>query len=113
MWLFSQTGFVSAVMNSDEQVVVRARDKKSLISLATEVGGTIQRTPLADYPYRAVVSKFEFTTWLLKSVFEIDYSNFKNKVVETRGADYSSVLSRVWSEMHDVEDSEARARIIL
>ena len=38
----------------------------------------------------------------------IEYSNFKSEVAITRGAKFAKALSKVWSDMHDVEDKAAR-----
>ena len=49
MWVFTTSGFISAVYK-DEALQVRARDRKSLEHLAKETGQEIISTPLADYP---------------------------------------------------------------
>lgn len=38
----------------------------------------------------------------------VDYTNFKNRVHESRGHDFADALLSVWSAMHQVEDEEAR-----
>ena len=110
MWIFTETGFVSAVRHFKEKdkLVVRARDQKSLEGLANSVGLDIISTPSNDYPYRVFVVDSVFATWLSKQTMAIDYTNFKNRVHDIRGHDFADALLRVWSAMHQVEDDEAR-----
>ena len=110
MWIFTETGFVSAVRHYSEKdkLVVRARDQKSLEGLANSVGLDIISTPSNDYPYRVFVADSVFATWLSKQTMAVDYTNFKNRVHDSRGHDFAGVLMSVWSAMQDVEDSEAR-----
>ncbi len=110
MWIFTETGFVSAVRHFSEKdkLVVRARDEKSLESLANYVGLEINSTPSNDYPYRVLVADSLFATWLSKQTMAVDYTNFKDRVHETRGHDFAGALMNVWSAMHQVEDAGAR-----
>ena len=112
MWIFTETGFVSAVQHREtpEYLVVRARDKQSLDQLADLCSTEVKFTPHADYPYRVIVSKSDFTSWMNDNIDFLGYSNFKNQVAITRGKDYAHTLGSVWSTMHDVEDEQARNR---
>ena len=110
MWIFTETGFVSAVRHFSEKdkMVVRARDQQSLESFANYVGLEIHSTPSNDYPYRVLVADSLFATWLSKQTMAVDYPNFKDRVHETRGHDFAGALMSVWSAMHQVEDAGAR-----
>jgi hypothetical protein len=112
MWIFTETGFVSAVQHRDnpEYLMVRARDRESLESLAAMLSIEIKSTPNADYPYRLVATKEDVKSWMNDSIDFLGYSNFKNQVAITRGKEYAYALGSVWSTMHDVEDEEARNR---
>jgi hypothetical protein len=112
MWIFTETGFVSAVQHRDnpEYLMVRARDRESLESLAAMLSIEIKSTPNADYPYRLVATKEDVKSWMNDSIDFLGYSNFKNQVAITRGKEYAYTLGSVWSTMHDVEDEEARNR---
>ena len=107
MWLFTQDGFVSAVAHREKPgvLLVRARDKKSLEDLAALTRQKIKTTENADYLYRIEVSKLQFAEWLLDSVDEIDYDNYKNRVHETRGSEFAMPLHEVWHAMLQVEDT--------
>jgi hypothetical protein len=100
MWIFTETGFVSAVQHREtpEYLVVRARDKQSLQVLADLCEVEI------------IVTKNDFTSWMNDNIDFLGYSNFKNQVAITRGKDYAHTLGSVWSTMHDVEDEQARNR---
>ena len=109
MWVFTTSGFLSAVYK-DGALQVRARDRKSLDALAKDTGAAIIATPLADYPYRIAITNEQFSTWVSTQVMSIDYKNFKSEVTETLGYGFAKPLNRVWSVMHEVEDEQARVR---
>jgi hypothetical protein len=107
MWVFTTTGFVSAVYK-DGALQVRARDRKSLQPLVKATGATVVATPLADYPYRISITNEQFAGWVSQQALSIEYKNFKTEVADTRGYDFAHPLMKVWSAMHEVEDSTAR-----
>jgi hypothetical protein len=109
MWVFTTSGYVSAVYK-DGALQVRARDRKSLQPLAKATGATIVATPLADYPYRISITNEQFASWINQEAISIDYKNFKSEVAEIRGYGFAKPLNQVWSVMHDVEDEKARLR---
>ena len=109
MWLFTTTGFISAVKKNG-RLEVRARDAESLESLAQFDDLSIQCTPLADYPYRVFTTNEVFAKWVSREINALEYSNFKNEIAHARGYDFAKPLNKVWSVMHDVEDAEARKR---
>ena len=107
MWLFTNTGFVSAVSNGKD-LVVRARDRESLEALMEITKQKISHTPQNDYPYRLVISHETFAKWVAHMAPGITYKNFKSEVASTRGYDFAHPLMKVWSAMHEVEDAGAR-----
>ena len=109
MWLFTNTGFISAVFK-DQKLVARARDRQSLESLASHISAEIIKTPLADYPYRVITDYLTFSEWVALQARLIDYPNFKSEIATTRGHDFAHALNQVWSVMHEVEDKGARKR---
>ena len=109
MWVFTTSGFVSAVYK-DGALQVRARDRKSLEELSKETAAAIIATPLADYPYRIAITNEQFSKWLSQQVMSVDYKNFKSEIADTRGYGFAKPLNQVWSAMHEVEDSKARVR---
>ena len=110
MWIFSETGFVSAVRKNDrpDVITVRSRDQKSLESLAELAQVKIAKSPNGDYPYRLFVASEVFAEWVSLVAMNVDYDNFKNHIANTRGYEYAHELSRVWSVMLDTEDADAR-----
>jgi hypothetical protein len=109
MWVFTTTGFVSAVYK-DGALQVRARDRRSLSALSKDTGVSIVATPLADYPYRIAITNEQFSQWVMNQAMSIDYKNFKSEVADSLGYGFAKPLNQVWSAMHDVEDSQARVR---
>ena len=75
--------------------------------MSTSVGLDIFETPSNYYPYRVFVDDAIFATWLSKQTMAVDYTNFKDRVHDTRGHDFVGTLLSVWSAMRDVEDAEA------
>jgi hypothetical protein len=102
MWIFTETGFISAVRKSDnpDLTTVRSRDRESLAPLASTAGVEIARSPYGDYPYRA--------GWVSEVASSIDYSNFKSHIARSRDWDYAHYLGEVWSVMLHTEDEDAR-----
>ena len=109
MWLFTTTGFISAVYK-DDALQVRSRDRNSLVQLANSLGAPIIHTPLADYPYRISTNNDDFAKWVTRQVLSIDYKNFKSEVADVKGYEFARPLNKVWDVMHAVEDQEARKR---
>jgi hypothetical protein len=109
MWVFTNTGFISAVSNGKD-LMVRSRDRASLEPLAASAKTDIIATPANDYPYRVIVSHEIFSRWTAHMASNIAYMNFKSEVTATRGYDFAHPLIKVWSAMHEVEDQSARAK---
>jgi hypothetical protein len=114
MWIFTDTGFISAVRKPEYPgvVTVRSRDRESLELLAAKAQVEIKRSPHGDYPYRVFVDDSSFIEWFLDRGGELQYSNFKNRVAQTRGRHFVSALHNVWEAMLAVEDDEARSPLL-
>lgn len=104
MWLFSETGFVSAVAHRDDKnkFIVRGRDKQSLEPLAKFARTKIIEGGGTDYPFRVFVSKKKFTEWTLKQIENLEYTNYKSRMYTTRGPEFCDALHDVWSDMQQV-----------
>ena len=111
MWLFTNTGFVSAVSNGKD-LMVRSRDRESLEPIAESAHAEIVSTPQNDYPYRIIITHKFFASWVAHMAQGINYKNFKSEVAATRGYDFTHPLMKVWSAMHEVEDSDARTSTV-
>lgn len=109
MWLFTETGFVSAVKSNIDptKLMIRSRDKKSLEELAVLANAEILEIPNRDYPYRVITDKAVLTEWMTGLIADLDYSNFKGRVEVTRGHEFTKALHDVWSDMHQVTDTKA------
>ena len=106
MWVFTETGFISAVVHRDDNniIIVRARETESLDGIAAMADAKIVSTPVRDYPWRVHVSREMFQQWLSASAADMQYGNFKSRIHVTRGDEFYAALSRVWDVMHDVEE---------
>lgn len=112
MWLFTETGFISAVRHRDlpDMVMIRARDELSLEPIAEMGSVRIEYTPNADYAYRVTVHNDVLGAFMDIMIQEMDYDNFKNRVTKTRGQKFVAALHHVWEIMHNVEDKKAAGR---
>jgi hypothetical protein len=106
MWLFSETGFISAVTHWDDEdtIVVRARDMESLQDIAELAGVEIRITPENDYPARVHVPRSVFGQWVAREIATMSYGNYKSRMAQTRGKRFTNALHNVWSAMLAVED---------
>lgn len=109
MWLFTDSGFISAVQhrNDPNLLVVRARDRISLEPISNSLEVEITTNATSDYPYRVIVDKKDIAEWTYAQVMDISYGNFKDQVAVTRGKKFATILSGVWGRMLDAEDDEA------
>ena len=105
MWLFTETGFLSAVAHFEdpEVLVVRAREETSLRRLSVAAETAIVATPANDYPFRIHVGRDVFAEWLLEQVSSLNYTNYKSHMVQTRGHEFTEALHAVWAAMHAIE----------
>lgn len=111
MWIFTTSGFVSAVQDrADRTIIVRSRDRLSLSDISEKYKTKIIATPLADYPYRLILTSHQFAEWVQEEALKIDYPNFKSAAKIQQNSIFAHALSKVWSVMHDIEDRKARSR---
>ena len=101
MWIFTETGFVSAVKKPGDggKYAIRARDEESLAGLIEATGAELITTSNSDYKYRVIIEAEQFVAWVVDQASNIEYSNFKNRVAQTRGYKYTEALHDVWSAM--------------
>jgi hypothetical protein len=102
MWIFSD-GFISVVAHNEktDTLLVRARDKDSLLSLVEATGATLRQTPNNDYPYRIEVLRETFSAWLADQVLNLDWTNYKAHMWSER-PEFGDALHDVWVAMHQV-----------
>lgn len=113
MWLFTETGFVSAVCDFQDKntMVVRARDKKSLEAISKTYGKEVIELSKSDYAYRVFLTKEELTDWMSRAIADANYTNYKSRMEQTRGYVFVDALHDVWSVMMKTTDrAKAKAR---
>lgn len=110
MWLFTTIGFLSVVEDrkTKTRVCVRARAKRDLDQFreryCPELGPTTTSAKSgADYACRAFCTKQQFAAAMGKQALDIDYTNFKSRVMTTSGWTREGVYMRVWSTMKDAQ----------
>jgi len=110
MWIFTQTGFVSAVQDREnpELLVVRGRDLLSLEPIVDKFPELrIKSTATTDYPHRVIMTKLAFNDWMSDNIADLDYPNFKNQVAKVRDYSFAGLLGKVWGVMLGAEDEAA------
>jgi hypothetical protein len=85
MWLATKHGFYSIVHKSNGHFHVRGRVRKDLENLIALVGleTELHEWPLADYRYRVIVTRAQFTRIMAALALDLDYPNFKSQIAAT------------------------------
>lgn len=124
MWITSTSGFLSAVLDTEDsnRLVVRARDRRSLEAMIETIRlagaaagdpdgpeyqfGAIVTRKGTDYRWRVRVSKATFAHFMSYEIMHcITYPNFKNALKEARGEVWADAASNVWVDMLAVDDA--------
>lgn len=107
MWVFLNHAMLSVVAHrtKPDHLLVRARLKGDLQRAFP--GVKVQRTPDADYLYRAVVPRWAVAQVLADQVSAIDYPNFKGSIggagADPHAATRSRAYHRCWDAMMDAQ----------
>lgn len=107
MWVFTESGFISIVNKGERgKLMVRARDRRSLEAVCDRLD--LPRTSIynkepSDYGFRIQITPAQLSRYLELTVGRIDYSNFKDRVTETRGDAWHDALMSVWSAMYALQ----------
>lgn len=113
MWLFTETGFLSAVRkgHGDQNLVVRARNIAALKGLSEFAQTAVVRTPKADYPFRLHLTPETWGNYVKTVALAVNYRNFKSHAKETLGLDHADALGLVWKTMLALQDDDARQQL--
>ena len=96
----------------EDLLLVRARAEEDLANLLDVIDLPASRaadTPRADYPWRAALSRDEWSRFLELETERLDYTNFKSRVQRLSGSQRHDVYMRVWSAMRGMHDPAASA----
>src|SRR5918996_4129473 len=117
MWLATQNGFYSVVAydpNKDPVVgpkpsagthlLVRARARGDLEALRQSISDlAVREDPMADYRYRAVVSRADWDRAMVAEAAMVDYtSDFKGRVGELQGVDRETLYTQIWATLRRI-----------
>ena len=95
MWIFANDAFLSIVAHRHKNLLlVRARKEEDLRAVFPHA--QIEATPRRDYQFRAVIKRREVERAMAREVARIDYTNFKDSVVDPERHD---ACAAVWSTM--------------
>lgn len=107
MWLATEKGFYSVVINTqsknkESEILIRARKKSDLENLNT--GRKVHISKKKDYAYRIFVSRQTFLRILLDLGSELQYSNFKDHIKGIPNQkDKVSFYSEIWLTMNEYQ----------
>lgn len=111
MWIFTTTGFLSAVAHRDDPtlILVRARRRADLVPLAAFArldSDAIIETPRADYRWRCTVPRETFAGFVKVQAEAVDYPNFKTACHHRAPDDHPwhTALMRVWNAMRALQN---------
>lgn len=95
MWVCTNTGFVSIVEypGEDDLVMVRGRRYEDVANVVGDYY-MITQTETRDYRFRAIIPKEKVADMIAEVVRKIDYSNFKDSVVDD---DLYKFYAEIWS----------------
>lgn len=108
MWIFTTTGFVSAVVNNDapNPILGRARKESALRAFVAlthsrmKLAEQIRHTPDADYAWRVAMPRPQFERAVSTAAEQMDYSNFKAAAAtHYQDAQYARILSQLWHDL--------------
>lgn len=102
MWICLNDAFFSIVSKgcARDELLVRARRKGDIEKLFPRA--KVEKTPLADYAFRAIVGRDEVGRVLVGEVQRINYENFKDSVPDVP---LHNAYSRVWSTLATLQAS--------
>lgn len=114
MWLMTTQGFYSTVEHREDSalVLVRARAQEDLQNLERQLPGAAARIRYdadADYCWRLIATREEWTLAVARLIQEVDYDNFKSAVGRGKsGWDRERIYHRVWSALTAIEKGFSR-----
>jgi len=97
MWIFLNNAYLSIVRHRDQPdyLLVRARNEGDIE--ATFPYAFVNKTPQADYLFRAIIHESEVADAICGAIVDIDYDNFKNSIPDPR---YYLTCSSIWLLMN-------------
>lgn len=112
MWIYTTKGFYSVVLTDKGMLMFRARRRRDLENILHAVKlptDRILQTPHADYAYRVILTRKEFTEILLRLSQDVIYSNFKSSIIDIKRR---KIYGKVWSETYELQRDEDTRNII-
>ncbi|MBS3955420.1 MAG: hypothetical protein KGZ88_20935 [Methylomicrobium sp.] len=100
MWIVKNDSFLSIVedRSNNGMLMVRGRLKGDIEAVFP--GAKVERTPRADYLYRAFLPRAEVKKAIAESIDSIDYDNFKGSVQNQSRYD---IYMKLWEVMHKAQ----------
>lgn len=105
MWLFTPKGFISIVADKNDsegpRLLARARSKQHLVDVLGDWIDEPFSTYPSDYAWRAWIKRKDLLTVMDKAVNSIDYTNFKDSIIED---EYHDACLGVWNSMYGYQE---------
>ena len=125
MWTMTANGgFLSAVQHDEDPdlLVVRSRVKADALTLAqylvlyrhlaSEPRDMLITYATSDYPWRVIVPRDVFASFLAAQVAAIDYGNFK-AAVGLISPEHAHAYARVWADLLVLERTDPASSLLL
>ena len=80
MWIYTEHGMISAVVDRDTQSNLHVRAREPIVLTELFPGIRIIENDLADYQFRVIVRREEFAKVMCRLIVAMTYHNFKNHV---------------------------------
>lgn len=136
MWTQTTRGFFSAVQHRDDPdlLVVRARDHGDATTLLewyaawqadmATIGQALKGKPQAvegpapaittyewsDYPWRVILPRTAWGAFMVETVEDLNYGNFKDAVKDAQGPERAHVYHDVWAALLRLETLDPMGR---
>ena len=112
MWLATQHGFYSIVRKAPSEFHIRGRVRKDLenLLLLVDKDHAILEWPLADYRFRIIVQKQDFTEIMAALALALDYPNFKACIAATPDQRPKlKAFHEIWELLSDLQPTDQHA----
>src|SRR4051794_32691364 len=108
MWLFTTLGFYSVVAHRGgrDRLLVRARTEADIEAPWSQIPSLKPfEDPAADYRWRAIVSRSEWSDAVQGLVGELDHPNFKGAVAARQSLERAALYEEVWWKLRLLQES--------
>ena len=105
MWVFTKDGFYSIVSKDCQpnEVQIKTRSELDLHNLCNKlnISPPIIKEEFDGYPYRTIINKNLWISYLTDYVNDIDYDNVRNHIIDREDNQRKDAYKKVWKTMYN------------